>query len=36
MKQSGGYQSDNSKVTFFNDGNHLFTQHGNENLKFHD
>ncbi|CAD8150671.1 unnamed protein product [Paramecium pentaurelia] len=36
MKQSGGYQSDHSKATFFNDGNHLFTQYANDNLQFHD
>ncbi|CAK56506.1 unnamed protein product (macronuclear) [Paramecium tetraurelia] len=36
MKQNGGYQSDHSKATFFNDGNHLFMQLVNENLQFHD
>lgn len=36
MKQSVGYQSDNSKTTFFNNGNHLFTQHVIEDLQFYD
>ena len=32
MKKSGGYQDDQSKTSFFNDGNQLFTQIIDENL----
>ncbi|CAD8055873.1 unnamed protein product [Paramecium sonneborni] len=36
MKKSGGYQDDQSKTSFFNDGNQLFTQIIDENLQFQD